>query len=152
MSTQTIQKLLDIKDTPAIYRNLSYDEIFEHEKKNGETLLTSQGAMTVDTGEFTGRSPNDKYIVKEPTSEKDVDWGKVNQPVSEEIFNELLAKAQEHLSGRPLYVFDGFAGARKSTRLSLRVITEKAWQHHFCTNMFIRPSAEELNDFAFRAS
>lgn len=104
--------------------------------------------MTVDTGEFTGRSPNDKYIVKEPTSEKDVDWGKVNQPVSEEIFNELLVKAQEHLSGRPLYVFDGFAGARKSTRLSLRVITEKAWQHHFCTNMFIRPSAEELNDFA----
>ncbi len=148
MSTQTIQNLLDIKDTPVIYRNLSYDEIFEHEKKNGETILTSQGAMTVDTGEFTGRSPNDKYIVKEPTSEKDVDWGKVNQPVSEEVFDELLEKVQQHLSGQPLYVFDGFAGARKSTRLSLRVITAKAWQHHFCTNMFIRPTADELQNFA----
>jgi phosphoenolpyruvate carboxykinase (ATP) len=148
MSTQTIVKLLNIRDTPVIYRNLSYDEIFEHEKKNGETVLTSQGAMAVDTGEFTGRSPNDKYIVKEPSSEKDVDWGKINQPVSEEVFNELLDKVQQYLSGKPLYVFDGFAGARKSTRLSLRVITEKAWQHHFCTNMFIRPSADELNDFA----
>lgn len=147
MSTQTLDRLPGIKDTPAIYRNLSFDEIFEHEKKNGETILTSQGAMTVDTGEFTGRSPLDKYIVKESTTEKDVDWGKVNQPVTEAVFDELLGKCQAHLSGRPLYVFDGFAGARKSTRLALRIVTGKAWQHHFCTNMFIRPDAAELNGF-----
>ncbi|MCB1138656.1 MAG: phosphoenolpyruvate carboxykinase (ATP), partial [Leptospiraceae bacterium] len=141
---KTMVKLPGIENTPVIYRNLSYDEIFEHEKKNGETSLTSQGAMTVDTGIFTGRSPKDKFFVKEPVAEKDLWWGNINKEVSEEVFNELLGKVQAHLSEKPLYVFDGYAGARKSTRMVLRVVTEKAWQHHFCTNMFIRPSAEEL--------
>ena len=147
MSNENLLSSLNIKNTKNIYRNLSYDEIFEHEQKNNETVLTSQGAMTVDTGIFTGRSPKDKFIVKEPIADKDIDWGKVNQPMSEEAFNELLAKTQEFLSGKSLYVFDGFAGARKSTRLSLRVVTERAWQHHFCTNMFIRPTDQELTEF-----
>ena len=141
---KTMVKLPGIENTPVIYRNLSFDEIFEHEKKNGETSLTSQGAMTVDTGIFTGRSPKDKFFVKEPVAEKDLWWGNINQEVSESVFDELLAKVQAHLSEKPLYVFDGYAGARKSTRMTLRVVTERAWQHHFCTNMFIRPTAEEL--------
>ncbi len=133
-----------IKNTPVVYRNLSYNEIFEHEQKNKETLLTAQGAMSIDTGIYTGRSPKDKYFVKEPTSDGHLWWGKVNQPVDESVFNELHAKCEEFLSGKPLYIFDGYAGARKSTRMGLRVVTEKAWQHHFCTNMFLRPSPQDL--------
>lgn len=147
MSTKMLQQILNIKNTPVIYRNLSYDEIFEHEKRNKETILTNLGAMSVDTGIFTGRSPKDKFFVKEPSSEHNVWWGKINQPISEKTFDILLQRCQEYLSGKPLYVFDGFAGARKETRMSLRVITEKAWQHHFCTNMFIRPTPEELENF-----
>lgn len=138
--------LAGIENTPVVYKNLSYDEIFEHEKKNLETVLTSQGAMAVDTGIYTGRSPGDKYFVQEPSSERELWWGTVNRPVSEEIFNELHDRVLKYLSGKPLYVFEGFAGARRETRLSLRIITERAWQHHFCTNMFIRPTSEELQD------
>ena len=144
---KTMERIPGIENTPAIYRNLSYDDIFEHEQKNGETVLTAQGAMTVDTGIFTGRSPKDKFIVEEPSSKDNLWWGSINQPVKEEIFDELYAKCLNYLSGKPLYVFDGFAGARKSTRLSLRVVAERAWQHHFCTNMFIRPEEAELENF-----
>ncbi|MCB1326159.1 MAG: phosphoenolpyruvate carboxykinase (ATP) [Spirochaetales bacterium] len=143
----TMEQIVGIKNTPVIYRNLSYEEIFEHEKKKGETTLTSQGAMTVDTGIFTGRSPKDKFLVKEPSSENNVWWGKINQPCSAEIFETLHKRVVEYLAGKELYVFDGFAGARKSTRMSLRVVTERAWQHHFCTNMFIRPTDAELQNF-----
>lgn len=146
MKTVTVQ-IPGIKSPQVIYRNLSYDEIFEHEKRNGETKLTSQGSMTVDTGIFTGRSPKDKYIVKGGSSEEFVGWGKVNQPTTEEVFNELHQKVTEYLDGKALYVFDGFAGARQTTRMSLRVVTERAWQHHFCTNMFIRPTESELDNF-----
>lgn len=138
---------LGIKNTQEIFRNLDYEQIFSHEQKRKETVLTAQGAMSVDTGIFTGRSPKDKYIVEEPSSQNKIWWGNINQPVSEEIFDELYNKAVEYLSDKSLYVFDGFAGARKSTRLNLRVISETAWQHHFSTNMFIRPSDEELENF-----
>ncbi len=141
---KTMEKIHGIENTPVIYRNLSYDEIFEHERKNGETVLTSQGAMTVDTGVYTGRSPKDKYFVDEPSSRAELWWGHVNKKVSEDIFNELHARVLNYMNGKPLYVFDGFAGARASTRLSLRVVTEKVWQHHFCANMFIRPTEAEL--------
>lgn len=141
---KTMEKIPGIENTPVIYRNLSYDEIFEHERKTGETVLTAQGSMTVDTGVYTGRSPKDKYFVEEPESKGNLWWGNVNRPVAEAVFDELYGKVMQHMGGKPLYVFDGFAGARSSTRLSLRVITERAWQHHFCTNMFIRPTPAEL--------
>lgn len=140
------QSIAGIENVPVIYKNLSYDEIFEHEKKNQETVLTSQGAMAVDTGIYTGRSPGDKFFVREPSSERELWWGTVNRPVSEDVFDELHSRALKYLSGKPLYVFEGFAGARQETRLSLRIITEKAWQHHFCTNMFIRPTADEIQE------
>ena len=142
---KTLESVAGIQNSPVIYRNLSYEEIFEHERKNGESRLTSQGAMTVDTGIYTGRSPKDKYIVDEPSCHENVWWGKINQPVQESVFAELHEKTLGYMAGKPLYVYDGFAGARKSTRLSLRIITEKAWQHHFCTNMFIGPAPGELD-------
>ena len=146
--TATSPSLKGIQNTPRIYRNLSYEELFEHESKNGETSLTSQGAMSVDTGVFTGRSPKDKFFVEEPGSKESLWWGKVNQPCREEVFDRLHKEVLDHLSGKALYVFDGFAGARQTTRMSLRLLSEKAWQHHFCTNMFIRPRPEELENFS----
>lgn len=132
-----------------VYHNLSYDEIHQHELKQGDTELTKMGVMTVDTGIYTGRSPKDKFLVKIEGSEvaKNVEWGKVNIPTTEEAFNFLLEKAKKHFNGKKLYVFDGYAGSRASTRIKIRVVTEKAWQHHFVTNMFIRPTAEELANF-----
>lgn len=127
-----------------IFHNLSYDEIYEHEKKNGETVVSSNGTMMVDTGIFTGRSPKDKYFVDEPSSNGNIWWSHINFKVSEAIFDELYKKCVNYLSHKKLYVFDGYAGANPETRVSLRVVSEKAWQHHFCTNMFLRPTKEEL--------
>lgn len=136
-----------IRGEKEIFHNLSYENIFAHEKNRSETVLTDQDTMAVDTGIYTGRSPKDKYFVKEPTTQDKIWWGSINQPVEEKIFDELYQKAVDYLSDKSLYVFDGYAGARKSTRLNLRVVTETAWQHHFCSNMFIRPSKEELEVF-----
>ncbi len=139
--------LTDIENTDRLYHNLSYEDIFEHEKKRQETFLTRQGAMTVDTGVFTGRSPKDKFFVEEPSSQNKIWWGKVNQGCDQEVFDELYTRVSKYLGNKDLYVFDGFAGSRKTTRMSLRVVSEKAWQHHFCTNMFIRPETSELEGF-----
>ena len=147
METKAKISLSEIPNVRELYHNLSYDEIFEHEKNRQETVLTDQGAMSVDTGIFTGRSPKDKYFVEEPASKDKLWWGKINQRCGQNIFDELYPKVLEHLSGKELYVFDGFAGARQSTRMALRIVSEKAWQHHFCTNMFIRPSLSELENF-----
>jgi len=141
--------------TTVVYHNLSYDEIFNHEKDSRETALSDQGAMVVDTGIFTGRSPNDKYFVNEEVAQKNLwvnenggrDGDSPNFLVEEEAFNVLHKKACSYLSGRHLYVFEGFAGARLETRIKVRVVSEKASQHHFVTNMFIRPEPSELVDF-----
>ncbi len=144
---QTLTKLAEFPKSNVFHRNLSLEEIGQHEARRGETVETSQGAMTVDTGVYTGRSPKDKFFVEEPGSKDNLWWGHVNKPTSEAVFNELLGEVTNYLNGKELYIFDGFAGARQSTRLSLRVVSEKVWQHHFCTNMFIRPTAQELEKF-----
>ena len=112
--------------------------------------VTSSGTVTVDTGQFTGRSAQDKYIVKEASSEKDIWWqdqGSTNKPLSQDTWNSLKDIATTQLNGKTLYIMDGFCGANKNTRLSVRVITEVAWQAHFFKNMFIRPTQEELATF-----
>ncbi len=142
----------------ALYHNLSYEALFEHETAPGlvgfeRGVLTTTGAVNVDTGEFTGRSPKDKYFVVEPSSKDHLWWKDAenpksdNKPISEEVWDKLYAIATRELNGKKLYVQDGFAGANPDTRLGVRVIAEVAWQAHFCKNMFIRPSEEELADF-----
>lgn len=138
---------LGLKNIGKIHRNISYDELIEHELENGECLLTSSGATTVDTGIFTGRSPKDKYIVDRDPSNKHIAWGKVNQKVSEEIFNELLELSRKELSGKDLYVTDVFTGASAASKRSVRFVSEIAWQSHFVKNMFIRPTAADLDVF-----
>ncbi len=147
-----------ITDVKEIYHNLSYDELFKHEtnpdlegyEKGYETVL---GAVTVDTGIFTGRSPKDKYIVEEETSKDTIWWrnenrpASDNKPVTEEVWNDLKDNSAKQLSGKKLYVQDGYAGANEDTRLKVRFIVEVAWQAHFVKNMFIRPSEEELENF-----
>ncbi len=147
-----------INDVPVIYHNLSYDELFVHEtdpKLDGfeKGFVTSMGAVNVDTGIFTGRSPKDKYIVKESENEKNVWWasperkGSDNKPISEDIWKHLKGVAGKQLNGKKLYVTDAFCGANTNTRIKIRVVSEIAWASHFVKNMFIRPTEEELKDF-----
>ncbi len=147
-----------INDVKEIFYNPSYETLYEHET-NPELegfergYITNLGAVAVDTGIFTGRSPKDKYIVKEESSENNVWWAQKgkkssdNKPITPEIWNHLKNLASTQLTGKKLYVVDGFAGANEDTRLKVRFIMEVAWQAHFVKNMFIRPSDEELANF-----
>lgn len=138
---------LGLDNIKEIFHNLSYDELNIHEKVNNEGLSTDNDTFCVDTGIFTGRSPKDKYFVKQDPSSKYIAWGKINQPITKELFNKLLAKAKQGLSGKKIYVQDAFCGASLQSRKAIRFVTEIAWQAHFVKNMFIRPSQEELENF-----
>ncbi|MDY6849646.1 MAG: phosphoenolpyruvate carboxykinase (ATP) [Thermodesulfobacteriota bacterium] len=138
---------LGLNSIGEIYHNLSYDELFEHETRNKEGRVAANGTMMVDTGKFTGRSPKDKYFVHEKPSFEHIAWGKINQPMAPEVFDELYGEVISYLDGKNLYVTDGFCGANEKTRKAVRFITEFAWQAHFVKNMFIRPSEEELKNF-----
>ncbi|NTW31428.1 MAG: phosphoenolpyruvate carboxykinase (ATP) [Bacteroidetes bacterium] len=147
-----------INQVKEVCYNSSYNDLFEEETASNlegfeKGYLTNTGCVAVDTGIYTGRSPKDKYIVKEESSEKNVWWATPerkksdNKPISENIWNSLKKISQNQLSDKKLYVVDAFCGANKNTRLSLRLITEVAWAAHFVKNMFIRPTDEELKNF-----
>ena len=138
---------LGLHSVGQVYHNLSYDELFNHEVANKEGQVLSNDTMTVDTGKFTGRSPKDKFFVQQEPSSQHIAWGNVNKPVSVEIFDDLYADVIDYLSGKDIYVTDGFSGDG-DTRKSVRFITEFAWQSHFVKNMFIRPETNELANFA----
>ncbi|MDH3997926.1 MAG: phosphoenolpyruvate carboxykinase (ATP) [Desulfuromonadales bacterium] len=138
---------LGLKSVGTVQRNLSYDALFDLESKNNEGAVSENGTMMVDTGKFTGRSPKDKYFVQQGPSSENIAWGKINQPVAPEIFDELYDEVIDYLSGKDLFVTDGFCGANEKTRTSARFVTEFAWQSHFVKNMFIRPSEGDLECF-----
>ena len=148
---------IGIKDVKEIVYNPSYDELYKAEldpalhgyERGFETEL---GAINVMTGKFTGRSPKDKFIVKDDTTKDTIWWSSEkakndNKPTTPEVWNDLKALVIEELSGKKLYVVDAFCGANEDTRLKVRFIVEVPWQAHFVTNMFIRPTAEELENF-----
>lgn len=140
---------LGITNPSRVNRNLSYEDLMSHEKKNEEGKFTKNGTFAVDTGKFTGRSPNDKWIVKQSPSADNIWWGNVNKPTNSEVFDELYEKCVNHYNTLDdIYVFDGYCGASPKSRKNVRFITELAWQSHFVTNMFIRPSETPSNDFA----
>ncbi|WP_330472337.1 phosphoenolpyruvate carboxykinase (ATP) [Vibrio harveyi] len=140
-----------------VVRNPSYEMLFEEETRADLTgyergVVTELGAVAVDTGIFTGRSPKDKYIVKDATTEEHMWWTSDavkndNKPINKEVWDDLKELVTNQLSGKRLFVIDGYCGANPDTRLSIRVITEVAWQAHFVKNMFIRPTEEELATF-----
>jgi len=145
-----------ITDVKEIYYNPSYELLFEHEMDPAlegfeRGVHTKSGAVSVDTGVFTGRSPKDKYIVRDEVSEDTVWWSTIgkndNRPLDPAIWDHLKGIVVRQLSGKKLYVLDAFAGANPDSRLSIRFIVEVAWQAHFIKNMFIRPSEEELKVF-----
>lgn len=147
-----------IKDVTEIVFNPSYNLLFAEETKPGlngfeKGIITRTGAVSVDTGIFTGRSPKDKYVVLDDKSRDSVWWksdmAKVsdNKPISPEIWNYCKNLSAQQLSGKRLFVVDCFCGANENTRLSVRFILEVAWQAHFVKNMFIRPEQEELDNF-----
>lgn len=148
---------LGIQNVQEIVYNPSYEQLFEEETKPGlqgfeKGTLTKTGAVAVDTGIFTGRSPKDKYIVLDDKTKDTVWWTSEaakndNKPMTQEVWKDLKAIVTEELSGKRLFVVDGFCGANADTRLQVRFVTEVAWQAHFVTNMFIRPSQEELVGF-----
>ncbi|MBO7476189.1 MAG: phosphoenolpyruvate carboxykinase (ATP), partial [Campylobacter sp.] len=138
---------LGLEGVKEVYYNLSYDELFEHEVRNDEGKVSSNGTFMVDTGIFTGRSPKDKYFVKQDPSQKYIAWGKINQPITKELFEKLLKKAKTQLSNKNIYIQDAFCGSSLESRKSVRFVTEVAWQAHFVKNMFIRPSSDELSNF-----
>ncbi|MDX1295527.1 MAG: phosphoenolpyruvate carboxykinase (ATP) [Sulfurimonadaceae bacterium] len=138
---------LGITNSGTIFHNLSYDELIDHELKNGECHLADNGATMVDTGIFTGRSPKDKYFVTQDPSNQYIAWGDVNKPVDKEVFDELMAVAKEQLSDKDLYVTDVFCGSSEASKRSVRFVSEIAWQSHFVKNMFIRPNNSDLENF-----
>ncbi|WP_252177899.1 phosphoenolpyruvate carboxykinase (ATP) [Endozoicomonas sp. 4G] len=147
---------LGITDVTDIVYNPSYQRLFEEETRPGlegyeKGVVTELGAVAVDTGIFTGRSPKDKYIVKDDTTRDTLWWsdqGKNdNKAITQNVWTDLKSLVTRQLSGKRLFVIDGFCGANQQTRLSVRFITEVAWQAHFVKNMFIRPSQEELASF-----
>ncbi|WP_017304673.1 phosphoenolpyruvate carboxykinase (ATP) [Spirulina subsalsa] len=135
---------LGIKNVRHIYRNLSIPKLIEHTLARGQGVLASNGALCVQTGKYTGRSPNDKFIVEEPTSKEEVHWNKLNVPISEANFDLLYRHALSYVQGRDLYIFDGFVGGDPKHRMGVRIINELPSQNLFSHQLFIRPSEEEL--------
>ena len=142
-----------IEGVKEILHNPSYDELFAEETKPGlegfeKGQVTELGAVNVMTGIYTGRSPKDKFLVMDETSKNTVWWtSDDNKPVTENAWKVLKDLAVKELSNKRLFVVDCYCGANEATRLKVRFIMEVAWQAHFVTNMFIRPSKEELKDF-----
>jgi len=129
---------LGITNANTVWRNLSSPTLYEHSLQRHEGLLAHLGPLVVRTGQYTGRSPNDKYLVREPSSQDKIYWGAVNQPFSPERYNALRARILAYLQGRDLYIQDCYVGADPAYRFPIRVITEKAWHSLFARNMFIR--------------
>ena len=146
-----------IKNAAEVIYNPSYEKLFEDEMNPAlegyeKGILTDTGAVNVMTGVYTGRSPKDKFWVKDAVSENTIwwtsdDYKNDNKPCSQESWKVLKGLAANELSGKKLYVMDTFCGANENTRLKIRFIMEVAWQAHFVKNMFIRPSEEELNNY-----
>ncbi|GAB7389045.1 phosphoenolpyruvate carboxykinase (ATP) [Bacillaceae bacterium] len=137
--------LSDILAVANVHHNLPAPRLVEIAVERGEGILATNGALSVTTGKYTGRSPKDKYIVDEPSVREKIDWGSVNQPISRENFRRIFDKVLSYLKGRELFVFDGFAGNDPKYRLPIRVINEFAWQNLFAHQLFVRPSRDELN-------
>jgi phosphoenolpyruvate carboxykinase (ATP) len=149
MSTPTPNGLdkLGLENIGKVYYNLSYDELQAHEVNKSECKISSTGTAMCDTGEFTGRSPKDKYFVDQAPSNENIFWGDINKKIDKEKFDKLYDLTKKQLSDSDIYIMDVYAGASKTSRRSIRFISQVAWQAHFVKNMFIRPTAEELETF-----
>lgn len=139
---------LGLKNVATAYWNLPPAELIEDTILLGQGVLTNTGALAIETGEFTGRSPKDKFIVKDETTENTIWWeGQFNHAFSSEKFDALHSRINAYLTGRDVYVRDVFACADPQYKMSVRVVTELPWSNLFAHNMFIRPTDSELENF-----
>ncbi|HVD00721.1 MAG TPA: phosphoenolpyruvate carboxykinase (ATP) [Candidatus Dormibacteraeota bacterium] len=145
IETQLLDRL-GIGSNVKVWMDLSPAELYEHSLRRGEAELVVSGALVAETGQHTGRSPKDKFVVVEPATEKDV-WWAGNQKISPDSFHRLLDKMGDFCAGHEVYVQNLYACADPARRLKVQVITEMAWHSLFAQNLFIRPSAEERRHF-----
>ena len=129
-----------------IFRNLKPDELVEDAVRREEGVVNSTGSLSVNTGKYTGRSPDDRFIVVDDVTRDVVDWGKINHEFPSDKFEKILEKMKNFVNDKELFVFDGFVGADKETQLPIRVINDHAWQSLFARQLFIRPTDEELKN------
>jgi len=143
LAPDLLQRLhsLGISQASAVCLNLSPAALVAEALKNGEGVLTDTGALMADTGRFTGRSPKDRFIVRDETTADAVWWGDINIPFDAAKFEQLHQKMVAYLTDKQLYVREAYAGAHPATQLKLRVVNELAWHNLFCYNMFLRPEA-----------
>lgn len=144
---QSNLKYLGIETNQKEYWNLTPSELADSTVLKGQGVFADNGAVAVNTGEFTGRSPEDRFIVKDALTENSVDWNKINLPFSEEKFDALYNKVTSYLSDKDLFVRDAYACADPEYRMNLRVVTEFPWSNMFAYNMFLRPEPSELDGF-----
>lgn len=147
METYGLEKL-GLTNFGKIYRNLSAPVLVEHALSLGEGKLAANGALNVLTGKYTGRSPEDKFIVDEPSIHDEIMWGKVNKPFTPEKFEALYNRLKAYLQAKDLYIFDGYVGNDLKFRLPIRIVNELAYQNLFVRDLFVRPTEEELANHA----
>src|SRR5579859_4369695 len=136
-----------IRNVRSIGWSLPAAALYEEAVRRGEGLIAQTGPLVVRTGQYTGRSPKDKFVVREPSSQDQVWWGPVNQPFADEKFTALHQRMLTYIENKDVFVQDLYVGADPAYRLSVRVITESAWANLFARNLFIRPSQDELAQF-----
>ena len=127
-----------------VHRNLSVQELVDFAIQKNEGIVTTTGSLSVKTGKYTGRSPDDRFIVYDDKTHDTVDWGDINHQFPVGKFDKIFEKMKKYVEGKELFVFDGFVGSEKESRLAIRLINDYAWQNLFARQLFIRPSAAEL--------
>jgi phosphoenolpyruvate carboxykinase (ATP) len=137
---------LGLTEVNNIYRNLSVSRLIEDSVRNGEGNITASGALDINTGKYTGRSPYDRYIVDQQSIHNDINWGKTNVPMKEEVFEGIYTKILSYFQNKDIYIFDGYVGADKRYSMSVRFINEFASQNLFVHQLFIRPDKAELEN------
>ena len=138
---------IGLKNLGEIKQNLTPELLVEEALFNGEGVLTDTGAFRVVTGKFTGRSPEDRFIVKRNSYEDKIAWGKVNKSIEPEVFDRLYEKVLAYLEGKKVYVFDGLAGADEQYQMQTRIVNEYANQNLFMHQLLVRPTAEKLDNY-----
>jgi phosphoenolpyruvate carboxykinase (ATP) len=136
-----------LNEAKNVRSNLSASSLVEYAVKRDEGCFSNKGALVIQTGKYTGRSPNDKFIVQDEATEKSIWWGKINKPISPEVTKRLRQRMLDYLKTCDLFVQDSFAGASPKHRLRVRVITQRAWHALFARNMFINPTTAEIAEF-----
>ena len=145
ITSKFTNQLIEFGINPSkVYRNLSVTNLVEIAVQKNEGIVTSTGSLSVKTGKYTGRSPDDRYIVYDDETHENVDWGKINHQFPTGKFDKIFEKMKKYVEGKELFVFDGFAGADIENRLPIRIFTDHAWQSLFARQLFVRPSSAEL--------